>query len=68
MAGNVNAGVDTAGTTNDEVTGVISGVRSTGLRAWLGDKSPFVTLHRILMVKVKARARHAFTLTQKNLF
>ena len=27
-----------------------------------------VTLHRILMLKVKARARHAFTLKQKNLF
>ena len=27
-----------------------------------------VTLHRILMLKVKARARHAFTLRQKNLF
>ena len=29
---------------------------------------PYVTLHRILMLKVKARARHAFTLRQKNLF
>ena len=28
----------------------------------------FVTLHRILMLKVRARARHAFTLKQKNLF
>ena len=28
----------------------------------------YVTLHRILMLKVKARARHAFTLKQKNLF
>ena len=27
-----------------------------------------VTLHRIVMLKVKARARHAFTLRQKNLF
>ena len=27
-----------------------------------------VTLHRILMLKVKARARHAFTLKQNNLF
>ena len=27
-----------------------------------------VTLHRILMLKVKARARHAFTLKQKNSF
>ena len=26
------------------------------------------TLHRILMLKVKARAQHAFTLKQKNLF
>ena len=33
--------MDTAGTTSDEVTGVISGVSSTGLRARLGDKSPF---------------------------
>ena len=41
MAGNVEACVDTAGTTSDEVTGVISGVSSTGLRARLGDKSPF---------------------------
>ena len=30
--------------------------------------SLYVTLHRILMLKVKARARHAFTLKQKNLF
>ena len=29
---------------------------------------PNVTLHRILMLKVKARARHAFTLKQRNLF
>ena len=28
----------------------------------------YVTLDRILMLKVKARARHAFTLKQKNLF
>ena len=28
----------------------------------------FVTLHRILMLKMKARAQHAFTLKQKNLF
>ena len=28
----------------------------------------YVTLHRILMLKVKARARHAFSLKQKNLF
>ena len=28
----------------------------------------YVTLHRILMLKVKVRARHAFTLKQKNLF
>ena len=28
----------------------------------------YVTLHRTLMLKVKARARHAFTLKQKNLF
>ena len=28
----------------------------------------YVTLHRILMLKMKARARHAFTLKQKNLF
>ena len=27
-----------------------------------------VTLHTILMLKVKARARHAFTFKQKNLF
>ena len=41
MAGNVEACVDTAGTTSDEVKGVISGISSTGLRARLGDKSPF---------------------------
>ena len=29
---------------------------------------PIVTLHRILMLKVKARARHTFTSKQKNLF
>ena len=28
----------------------------------------YVTLQRILMLKVKARARHALTLKQKNLF
>ena len=28
----------------------------------------YVTLHRTLMLKVKVRARHAFTLKQKNLF
>ena len=28
----------------------------------------YVTLHRTLMLKVKARARHAFTLKQNNLF
>ena len=28
----------------------------------------YVTLHRTLMLKVKARARHVFTLKQKNLF
>ena len=33
--------MDTAGTTCDEVTQVISGVSSTGLKARLGDKYPF---------------------------
>ena len=33
--------MDTAGTTNDEVTRLISGVSSRALRARLGDKSPF---------------------------
>ena len=28
----------------------------------------YVTLHGTLMLKVKARARHAFTLKEKNLF
>ena len=35
---------------------------------FLTDRMSNVTLHRILMLKVKARARHAFTLKQKNLF
>ena len=34
----------------------------------IGRGCVYVTLHRILMLKVKARARHAFTLKQKNLF
>ena len=33
--------MDTAGTTNDEVTVVISGVSSRALRPRLGDKFPF---------------------------
>ena len=35
-------------------------------RAWYNGS--YVTLHRTLMLKVKARAQHAFTLKQKNLF
>ena len=35
---------------------------------WIMEISKYVTLHRILMLKVKARAQHAFTLKQKNLF
>ena len=38
------------------------------VKAYAIPHSLFVTLHRILMLKVKARARHAFTLKQKNLF
>ena len=42
---------------------VLYGTLSWYARLW----SENVTLHRILMLKVKARARHAFTLKQKNL-
>ena len=34
----------------------------------IGKEFQIVTLHRTLMLKVKARARYAFTLKQKNLF
>ena len=33
--------MDTDGTTSDELTGVIPGVSSTGLKVRLGDKFPF---------------------------
>ena len=38
------------------------------MEVYISNQVLYVTLHRILMLKVKARARHVFTLKQKNLF